>query len=197
MINFGLEIKLQSTAVILRPWEAGDAQKIVKSVTEPALWQYTTEKLTTEADVSAYVSRAIQDRSEGRRYSFAICAGANDVIVGSSSFGNVSSRDRRVEIGWTWLATEYHGSGLNTRVKFLMLRYSFEQLGAHRVEFKTDNANPRSCAALKKIGARREGVLRSHTLMHDGRYRDTVFYSILEEEWPVVGPVLAELAEQE
>lgn len=98
-----------------------------------------------------------------------------------------------MELGWTWLAPEYHGQGLNTRVKYLMLRHCFEELRAHRVEFKTDNANPRSCGALRKIGARRDGVLRSHTLMHGGRYRDTAYYSILEGEWSQVAPTLRAL----
>ena len=108
---------------------------------------------------------------------------------------NVSTKDRRVEIGWTWLAVGSQGRGINTRAKYLLLEHCFESLSAHRVEFKTDAANRRARGALRKIGATPEGTLRSHTLMHDGRYRDTVYYSILEDEWPQVRKHLRSLIE--
>lgn len=167
-----------------------DVGQIVDSATDPLIWRYTTEALLNKDDVRQYVSRAITDREGGQRYSFAIRLKVSDAIVGSSSFGNLSVKDRRVEIGWTWLAPAYHGHGLNNVVKFLMLQYGFEKLDAHRIEFKTDNANPRSCGALEKIGAKRDGVLRSHTFMHDGRYRDTAYYSILNKEWAQVSSAL-------
>jgi RimJ/RimL family protein N-acetyltransferase len=196
MINFKSEIRLEYKGIVLRPWSPEDDALLTKSATNPLIWKYTTGALATEADVQKYVAQAIAERDSGKRYSLAVCPKGGE-IAGSSSFGNVSEKDRRVEIGWTWLAPEYHGTGLNTVMKYLMVKYCFEELHAHRVEFKTDNANPRSCGALRKIGARREGVLRSHTLMHDHRYRDTAYYSILEDEWPQVGKTLSSLLEGE
>lgn len=195
MINFNADIVLGSLGVELKPWKKQDAELVIESVTDPVIWKYTTEALSNRDAVLTYVTRAISEREAGKRYSFAICLKDSGSIVGSSSFGNISTKDRRIEIGWTWLAHEYHGKGLNTVVKYLMLKYGFEELGAHRIEFKTDNANPRSCGALEKIGAKRDGVLRSHTLMHDGRYRDTVYYSILNTEWAEVGSTLTHLLE--
>jgi len=193
MIDYKSDIILEGGRVSLRPWVEQDAELIVESATDPLVWKHTTEAISNKDDVRKYVLRAIADRESSKRYSFAIRLKDSDAIVGSSSFGNLSVKDRRVEIGWTWLAPEHHGQGLNTIIKFLMLKYCFEELTAHRVEFKTDNANPRSCGALAKIGAKRDGVLRSHTLMHDGRFRDTVYYSILNDEWPQVSSALSRL----
>lgn len=190
MLDFCSDIVLQEWGLVLRPWMEQDAERIVESATDPLVWKYTTDALSDKSDLLKYVARAMADREQGLRYSFAICLHGSDAIVGSSSFGNISAKDRRIEIGWTWLAPQYHGRGLNTVAKYLLLKYAFDELNAHRVEFKTDNTNPRSCAALAKIGAQREGVLRSHTLMHDGRYRDTAYYSILDHEWPQVRAAL-------
>lgn len=193
MIDYSSDINLEAWGVMLRPWVPQDAELIVESVIDPHIWKYTTGALSNKEEVSNYVAQAITDREASKRYSFAICLDGSDRIIGSSSFGNISIKDRRVEIGWTWLAKEYHGKGINNVVKYLMMKHGFEELGAHRIEFKTDNANPRSCGALEKIGAKRDGVLRSHTLMHDGRYRDTAFFSVLDVEWDCVDPELSRL----
>ncbi len=191
MIDYKANIVLGAQGIVLKPWAEQDAERVVDSVTDPLIWKYTTEALSNKGDVVKYISRAIADREAGNRYSFAVHLKDRGEIIGSSSFGNISAKDGRVEIGWTWLAPEYHGEGVNTVVKHLMLKYGFEELRARRIEFKTDNSNPRSCGALEKIGAKRDGVLRSHTLMHDGRYRDTAYYSILNGEWAQVSLALS------
>ena len=104
-------------------------------------------------------------------------------MIGSTSFGNFSFKDRRVEIGWTWIAKEYQGSGVNNEIKYLMLKYAFETLNFERVEVKTDVLNVKARRALSRIGFKEEGVLRSHTVMTHGRRRDTLYYSILKSEW--------------
>ena len=109
--------------------------------------------------------------------------------------GTPRRTDRRIEIGWTWLAVGWQGRGFNTRAKYLLLERCFESLSAHRVEFKTDAINHRARQALRKVGATEEGTLRAHTLMHDGRYRDTVYYSILADEWERVRAHLRSLIE--
>jgi RimJ/RimL family protein N-acetyltransferase len=98
--------------------------------------------------------------------------------------GNISFIDKRVEIGWTWYGNDYRGTGINTHCKFLLLQYAFETLQFERVEIKTDFLNERSKAALKKIGATFEGVLRSHMQMPHNRRRDSAYFSILKNEWP-------------
>ena len=195
MINFNENIELSAWGVTLRPWLSSDASLIVGSVVDSHTWRFTTEAISNTDEVAKYVDRALLDRSDKKRLSFAICLEGSEKIVGSSSFGNVSTKDNRIEIGWTWLAQEFHGKGLNNVVKYLMMKHGFEVFGVHRIEFKTDTSNPRACRALKKIGTQKEGVLRSHTLMHDGQYRDTAFFSVLDTEWDEVEVNLANLIE--
>lgn len=99
---------------------------------------------------------------------------------------NIDRGNRRVEIGWTWLGRTFQRTALNTEAKYLMLRHAFEAWGCLRVEFKTDALNAPSRAALLRIGAREEGILRKHMITTSGRVRDSVYYSILDEEWPMV-----------
>jgi RimJ/RimL family protein N-acetyltransferase len=107
-------------------------------------------------------------------------------IVGSTRFGNYDPVNHRVEIGWTWIAKPWQRTAINTEAKYLMLSHAFERLGCVRVEFKTDVRNEPSRRAILRIGAREEGVLRKHMLMSSGRYRDSIYYSVLDDEWPEV-----------
>lgn len=195
MINFNDSVELNAWGVFLRPWVSSDIRLVTGSVVDPYIWKFTTEAISNKDELARYIGRALSDRRDEKRLSFAIYLEGSEQIIGSSSFGNISTKDNRVEIGWTWLAKEFHGKGLNNIVKYLMMKYGFEVLGAHRIEFKTDNSNPRACRALEKIGAQKEGSLRSHTLMHDGRYRDTAFFSVLDIEWSSVKTDLTNLIE--
>ena len=107
-------------------------------------------------------------------------------IIGSTRFGNYDPANRRIEIGWTWIARPWQRTAINTEAKYVMLSHAFEKLHCVRVELKTDVLNSRSRKAMLRIGAKEEGVLRKHTLMWTGRYRDSIYYSILDEEWPDV-----------
>jgi RimJ/RimL family protein N-acetyltransferase len=126
-----------------------------------------------------YVAWATVDRASGR-------------AIGSTRFGDISPADGRLEIGWTWIAPSYQRTAANTEAKLLQLRYAFDDLGATRVALKTDGRNVRSQAAIERLGAVREGVLRRHMRLPDGFIRDTVYYSILAEEWPAVRDRLEE-----
>jgi RimJ/RimL family protein N-acetyltransferase len=106
--------------------------------------------------------------------------------AGSTSFANVSNRDKRLEIGWTWIGKKFQKTGLNRNGKLLMLQYAFETLQFERVELKTDERNMASRTAIEKIGGKFEGILRSHMVVKDGFRRNTVYYSILSKEWPGV-----------
>jgi RimJ/RimL family protein N-acetyltransferase len=112
--------------------------------------------------------------------------------VGSTRFGDIAPEHGRVEIGWTWIAPSHQRTAVNTEAKLLQLTYAFDELGAARVALKTDGRNLRSQAAIQRLGAVREGVLRRHIRMPDGFLRDTVYFSILAEEWPAVKARLAE-----
>jgi len=118
---------------------------------------------------------------------------ASGRAVGSSRFGDIAPEHGRVEIGWTWIAPSHQRTAVNTEAKLLQLAYAFDELGATRVALKTDGRNLRSQAAIERLGAVREGTLRRHIRLPDGYIRDTVYFSILAEEWPAVKARLEEL----
>jgi RimJ/RimL family protein N-acetyltransferase len=143
----------------------------------------------------AWFAEAVAGQAAGRYISWAtvlrdpVGEGAGRVI-GSTRYGDIEPGHGRVEIGWTWLAQSQRGTAANTEAKYLQLRHAFDDLGATRVAFKTDARNERAQRALERIGAVREGVLRSHTRLSDGYLRDTVYYSIIAPEWPAAKAAL-------
>lgn len=177
------EIVLSNRVVKVRPLVLADAGALVTAAADIAIWRYMAANALTADAASAYMAHAIGQREAQSRYTFVVEDSAGRV-VGSTAFGNCSFADKRVEIGWTWLATQHLGQGFNTNVKSLLMSCAFDELGMERVEFKTDVLNQRARAALKKIGAVEEGVLRSHIVMPDGRRRDTIYYSVLRRDWP-------------
>jgi RimJ/RimL family protein N-acetyltransferase len=131
----------------------------------------------------AYVETALREQNENTALPFATIEIKSGTIVGSSRFANADHANRRVEIGWTWVAPAWQRSAVNTEAKLLMMRHAFEVLGCIRVEFKTDSRNVKSRAALAGIGAREEGTLRSHMIVQNGYRRDSVYFSVIEAEW--------------
>ncbi len=176
-------VSLADDYVLLRQWSLGDLDALIEVGLEPGIWRHSVNCLESPADARDYIETALEHQRTGRLLPFAVVDRRDGAVVGGTALGNASAKDRRIEIGWTWLAAAAQGRGVNTRAKYLLLEHCFESLSAHRVEFKTDAVNRRARGALMKIGATPEGTLRSHTLMHDGRYRDTIYYSILEDEW--------------
>jgi len=180
MIDFNL--RLENESVLLRPLEEADLPPLLVLSSNPEMWRFFTHDLSTLEGISAWARPAF----EKQRLQFAIIEKNSGDIIGSTAFGNISERDSRLEIGWTWLGKEFQGMGINSQVKKLMLSHCFEVLGLERVEFKTDVLNVQARKALENIGAIEEGVLRSHTLMTRERRRDTIYYSILKQEWDYV-----------
>jgi RimJ/RimL family protein N-acetyltransferase len=129
---------------------------------------------------------AFADREAGTRRPFTIIEKTSGKIAGSSSMGNISYYDLRLEIGWSWLGTDFRSTGLNRHAKFAMMCYAFEELNFERVEFKTDVQNARARKGLENVGGVEEGVLRSHMTMWNNRRRSSVFYSVLKNEWPIL-----------
>ena len=179
-------VSLSDDCVLLRQWSLADLDALIEVGLDPRIWRHTVSCLESPADARDYIETALHQQRTGRLLPFAVVDRRDGAVVGGTALGNASAKDRRIEIGWTWLAVGAQGRGINTRAKYLLIEHCFESRDAHRVEFKTDAANRRARGALEKIGATPEGTLRSHTLMHDGRYRDTIYYSILEDEWPLV-----------
>jgi RimJ/RimL family protein N-acetyltransferase/uncharacterized glyoxalase superfamily protein PhnB len=149
-------------------------------------WKYFTKDLNSEQGYNAWMQEALQDYGAQRRVPFVIFDKEINQYVGSTSYGSISFFDKRIEIGWSWLGDAFRGTGVNTHAKFLLMQYAFETLGFERVEIKTDNLNERAKAALVKIGATPEGVLRNHMQMHSNRRRDSIYFAVLKNEWPDV-----------
>ncbi|MFD2201309.1 GNAT family N-acetyltransferase [Shivajiella indica] len=180
MLDF--DLILESDILLLRPLMPEDIPQLLDLTSNPDMWRFNTHDLSTEEGVAVWAEPAFKQQ----RLQFVVIDKASGKMVGSSAFGNFSTRDKRMEIGWTWLGKEHQGTGINQEMKRLMLTYCFESLDLERVEFKTDVLNIQARKALKNINAIEEGVLRSHTLMTRERRRDTIYFSILKNEWPYV-----------
>lgn len=179
-------VTLTGRAVELRPLRMDDLDALCAVGLEPALWRHTISQITTRAELEAYLRTALEDQEAGRALPFVIVSRSDGVIVGSTRYGNIDRPNRHVEIGWTWVAPRWQRTPINTEAKLLLLRHAFESLGCVRVEFKTDRLNEQSRTALQRIGAVEEGTFRSHMLTQSGRWRDSVNFSILVQEWPAV-----------
>jgi RimJ/RimL family protein N-acetyltransferase len=127
---------------------------------------------------------AVRDIENGSRLVFTIIQKSTSRIAGSMAYGNISSSEKKLEIGWSWLGKQFQGTGVNGWAKYLMLEFAFETLECERIEFKTDVLNIQARRGLQNIGATEEGVLRSFNYMPDNRRRDAIYYSILKNEWP-------------
>jgi len=179
-------VDLAGRHVRLAPLLAEHLAALTAAGADPAIWQWYSINAGTPAGMRAFVEDALAARERGTAVPFTVIEAATGAIVGSTRFGAIERAHRRAEIGWTWLQPRCQRSGINTEMKYLMLRHAFETWGLMRVEFKTDSLNEKSRNALRRIGATEEGVLRSHMVTWSGRVRHTVFYSITDGEWLAV-----------
>jgi RimJ/RimL family protein N-acetyltransferase len=139
-----------------------------------------------------YVEAALREQAAGVSLPFATIDLASGRVIGSTRYGNIDRANRRVEIGWTWVAPPWQRTPVNTEAKYLMLGHAFETLGCMRVELKTDSLNERSRAAILRIGAQQEGIFRNHMVTESGRIRHSVYFSLIDSEWPAVKARLEE-----
>ena len=181
---FSDNIILENSRVRLEPLEGKHFDALLPiTLNHPNLLRYSPVKFGTAEALKKILEKAERLRQEEAKYTFAIFDKKENVYAGSTSFMNISNIDQRLEIGSTWLGKEFQRTGLNRNCKFLLLQFAFEKLNFERVELKTDDRNEQSKTAIAAIGAQYEGRLRSHTLMTDGYRRDTVYFSILKNEW--------------
>ena len=153
---------------------------------EEELWRWIPTAVRTREEMAAYIETALNEQERGVSLPFAIVEKATGRAIGSTRYGNIDHTNHRVEIGWTWVAREWQRTATNTEAKYLLLRHAFESLGCMRVELKTDSLNEKSRAAILRIGAKEEGIFRNHMITASGRIRHTVYFSIIESEWPAV-----------
>ncbi len=183
-------VVLEGQVVRLEPIDERHRDDLLAAGAEdPLTWRYMRDNLAEGPGAwPAYLADALKPEF----VTWATVERATGHAIGSSRFGDIAPGDGRVEIGWTWIAPSRQRSAVNTEAKLLQLSYAFDELGATRVALKTDGRNERSQRAIERLGAVREGVLRRHIRMPDGFIRDTVYYSILAEEWPAVRARLEE-----
>jgi RimJ/RimL family protein N-acetyltransferase len=181
---------LEGRHVRLEPLKLDHLDALCDVGLDPALWRWTNAVVRDRDEMRAYIETALQGQRRGRMLPYATIHRASGRVVGSTRFGNIAPEHRRVEIGWTWVAPPWQRTAVNTEAKWLMLRHAFETLDVRRVEIKTDALNERSRAAILCLGATEEGTLRQHMVTATGRSRDTVYFSILADEWPRIGAAL-------
>ncbi|RSM56229.1 GNAT family N-acetyltransferase [Amycolatopsis sp. WAC 01376] len=175
---------LDNEYVLLRPIVAEDRAAVRSIAMDPDIWRFFVSRVETDADFEAFFDATLADHTDGTRVVYLVFDKRDGRVAGSMSYGNLAERDGRMEIGWSWLGRDFRGKGMNRWAKYLLLQHAFERLGAERVEFKTDRLNEQARSALRNIGAREEGTLRSFNPMPGGRRRDAVFFSVLRAEWP-------------
>jgi len=156
------------------------------------IFRWFPYSMRTPEDFRAAVSKAFQEQERGESIVFATVERGSQRVVGSTRFMNIDRNNRRVEIGSTWIAPPWQRTAINTEAKYLMLRHAFEEWKYFRVELKTDALNQKSRNAILRIGAKEEGTLRRHVATWTGRVRDSVYFSILDNEWPEVKLCLEE-----
>ncbi|MES3000984.1 MAG: GNAT family protein [Pseudomonadota bacterium] len=177
-------IELVGPRISLQPLAASHLPGLATAIRDGKLWELEVTLVPHPDDLGAFLADADSQFAAGRELAFAVIDLASQSVVGSTRFRNISAHDLRVEIGFTFYARSWQRTYVNTHAKYLMLRHAFETWGANRVELGTDVLNTASRAAIARIGAREEGILRSHMIMRGGRVRDSALSSMIRAEWP-------------
>ena len=180
------EVVLETDLVQLRPLRAADRTALVKAAADGRLWELWYTQVPDAETIEMYLESALQEQLAGRALAFSVIERSSGEVIGTTRYCNAEPANRRLEIGYTWYASRVQRSAVNTQCKLALLTHAFEQLGAIAVEFRTHWHNHASRAAIARLGAKQDGVLRNHRLEPDGARRDTVVFSILDSEWPSV-----------
>jgi N-acetyltransferase len=176
-------VTLEGNHVRLEPLSLEHLDALTAVGLDPELWKFTTVNIRNRDEMRAYIEEALQLSAAGTVIAFATRDKKSNTIVGSTRLADIQRYHRTMEIGWTWIARSHQRTAINTEAKYLMLRHAFEKMDARRVMLKTDETNVKSRAAIARIGAKQEGILRNHMLVWGGRNRNSVIFSIIAEEW--------------
>ncbi|WP_321350519.1 GNAT family protein [Halopseudomonas oceani] len=179
-------VALETELALLRPLHADDADALVSAASDGRLWELWYTQVPDADSVASYVAEALREQQLGRALPFVVVERASGQVVGTTRYCHADAANRRLEIGYTWYASRCQRTALNTQCKLALLQQAFEVLGCVAVEFRTHWHNHQSRAAIARLGAKQDGVLRNHRLEPDGARRDTVVFSILDSEWPSV-----------
>jgi RimJ/RimL family protein N-acetyltransferase len=177
---------LTGPRVSLRPLLASDAAALVAAAADGELWSLPFTVVPSAETVDAYIGHALAGQAAGTVMPFATVLRETHRVIGSTRFWKIDRVHRKLEIGSTWIAASWQKSFVNTEAKYLMLRHAFEEMACVRVQFTTDEINAKSRAAILRLGAKQEGIVRHERIMPDGRKRNSVRFSIIDDEWPAV-----------
>lgn len=177
---------LEGKFIKLVPLTPAHRDALVNAAADGELWKLWFTSVPNEERVDDYLTMAFEQQAQGRALPFAVIDQQSGEVIGSSRFCNIDTKNRRLEIGYTWYAKRFQRTGVNTECKKLLLSYAFETLHVIAVEFRTHWHNMASRNAIARLGAKQDGVLRNHQVMADGHVRDTVVFSIIDGEWPMV-----------
>ncbi len=189
-------VTLEGKYIRLEPMRPNHAQALLQAAQAPQIWTWMSAEPTKLDTMRDFISAAMEAEAKGQEYAFTVLIKAGGRVVGSTRYMDVQPDSRGVEIGWAWDAPDNWGTVVNAEAKYLLLEHAFENWKAIRVALKTDALNIHSQAAIKKLGAKFEGVLRHHRIRRDGTLRDSVMFSIIESEWPEVKAALARRIEE-
>ena len=181
---------LAGATVVLRPLEREHSQALLDAAGDGKLWEMTLTIIPGPDSMTNFIDAALADRDTGTVMPFVICHSATNAVLGSTRFWKMDPKNKKLEIGHTWLSVSAQRSGVNIEAKYLLLTYAFETLGCVRVQFTTDVLNEKSRKAILNIGATQEGIVRHERIMPDGRKRNSVRFSIIDDEWPGVKTML-------
>jgi RimJ/RimL family protein N-acetyltransferase len=179
-------VELAGERARLVPMEEKHAEALFEAGRFPEIWAYMPMKVETAGDMERMVTEALAAKEKGTELPFVVEDRETGRVVGSTRFLDIQTTHRQLEIGWTWYTPDVWRTRINTECKYLLLSYCFEELALVRVQLKTDGRNARSQRAIERIGGVKEGVLRRHRILPDGYIRDSVYYSVIAEEWPGV-----------
>jgi len=185
-------ITLEGTHVRLEPLSLAHHEGLTEVGLDETIWRWSPAPMQTGEEMRAYIEEALAWQACRTALPFATIEKSGGRIIGSTRYANIDELHRRLEIGWTWIAPPWQRTAVNTEAKYLMLRHAFENLGCIRVELKTDSLNERSRNAILRLGAKEEGTFRNHMITSTGRRRHSVFFSIIDSEWPDVKANLEE-----
>ncbi|MGE8152561.1 GNAT family N-acetyltransferase [Pseudomonas vancouverensis] len=181
-----METPLHGNRISLRPLQHSDADALVQAASDGELWNLSVTVVPSSSTVDAYLKKALDGRDAGTVMPFVIVLNATGEVIGSTRFWKIDRHNRKLEIGSSWISARWQKTFVNTEAKYLMLRYAFETLDCVRVQFTTDENNQTSRQAILRLGAQQEGIVRHERIMPDGRKRNSVRFSIIDDEWPQV-----------
>jgi N-acetyltransferase len=185
-------VVLEGRHVRLEPLSFAHLDGLSEVGLDPDLWRWIPFFVRTREEMMGYIRTALQWQTDGTALPFATIERASDRVIGSTRYMNIDIPNRHVEIGATWIAKPWQRTAINTEAKYLMLCHAFEKLNCLRVELKTDELNEKSRNAIARIGAKQEGIFRNHVICADGRVRNSVYFSIIDSEWPQAKAALEE-----